>query len=227
MPETATMDVERRFPMSSAGIAALGSIHSGEDRGVALSESQSSVLPLVESRAGNEAAVTIRKLTRADGAAVDAVLAGLSPQSRYLRFHTGIGRVSAWMRQALADVDGHDRVGVVAEMATPAGPAAIGMAHLCRVDEVQAEVAVAVIDACQRRGVGRRLLEALRERAVDLGYYEVVARVLPENEPVLLLAHRTFPGLLSERRGDVVELRYPLGAVEQWEQEFLSSLKCR
>jgi hypothetical protein len=62
---------------------------------------------------------------------------------------------------------------------------------------------------------------------VDLGYYEVVARVLPENEPVLLLAHRTFPGLLSERRGDVVELRYPLGAVEQWEQEFLSSLKCR
>jgi L-amino acid N-acyltransferase YncA len=171
--------------------------------------------------------VTVREFTRADAAAVDAVLAGLSPQSRYLRFHTGVGRVSAWMREALADVDGHDRVGVVAEMATPEGSAAIGMAHLCRVDQLRGEVAVAVVDACQRRGVGRRLLEALRERAVELGYHEVVARVLPENVATLSLAHRACPGLRSQPRGDVVELRYALGAVEEWEREFLSSLKCR
>jgi GNAT superfamily N-acetyltransferase len=181
---------------------------------------------VVEPLADLEAAVTVRELTRTDGAAVDAVLARLSPRSRYLRFQTGIGRVNTWMRRALADVDGHDRVGMVAEMATPGGPAAIGLAHLYRVDEFRAEVAFAVVDACHRRGVGRRLLEALRERAVDLGYHEVVARVLPENDQVLRLAHRNFPGLLSQRRGDVVELRYPLGAFVDWEHEFLSSLKC-
>jgi GNAT superfamily N-acetyltransferase len=227
MPQTTATDVNRESLMPSAGIAVLRSIRWEEDRGAALPESHSSVLPMVASLANHEAAVTVRELTRADGAAVDAVLAGLSPESRHLRFHAGVGRVSAWMRRALADVDGHDRVGVVAEIATAGGSAAIGMAHLCRVDEFRAEVAVAVVDACHRRGVGRRLLEALRERAVELGYREVLAHVLPENVDVLRLAHRAFPGLLSQRRGDVMELRYPLGAVEEWEHEFLSSLKCR
>jgi len=227
MPETAATNVDRGLLMSSTGIAALGSIRSEEDRGADLSESQSSVLQVVESLADLEAAVTVRELTRADGAAVDAVIAGLSPQSRCLRFHSAVGRVPASMRRALADVDGHDRVGVVAEMATPEGSAAIGMAHLYRVDEVRAEVAVAVVDACHRRGVGRRLLEALRERAVELGYHEVFAHVMPENASVMFLARRAFPCLLSQRRGDVVEMRYLLDATGEWEHEFLSSLKCR
>jgi GNAT superfamily N-acetyltransferase len=213
--------------MSCAGIATLRSIRSRKDRGVALPKSQSNVLQVAECLADHEAAVTVRELTRIDGAAVGSVIAGLSPQSRCLRFHTGVGQARAWMREALADVDGDNRVGVVAEVATARGSAAIGMAHLYRVDELRAEVAVAVVDAWHRRGVGRRLLEALRERAVELGYHEVVARVLPDNGAVLSLAHRKFPGLLPQQRGDVVELRYPLGAIKEWEDEFLSSLKCR
>jgi len=175
----------------------------------------------------HEAAVTVRELTGTDGAAVDAVLTGLSPQSRYLRFNTGIDQVSAWMRRALADVDGHDCAGVVAEMATPAGPAAIGMAHLCRVDERRAEVAVVVVDAYQRHGVGRRLLETLGERAVDLGYQVIVADVLPKNDVILRFAHQRFPGVLSQYRDDVVELRYYLSLDQNWEEEILTALGCQ
>jgi ribosomal protein S18 acetylase RimI-like enzyme len=226
MPEAAATVMDRRPLMSSTGIAATRSSRSNEGRETVLLEPRSDVVQARELLPDHEAAVTVRELTGTDGAAVDAVLIGLSPQSRYLRFNTGIGQVSGWMRRALADVDGHNCVGVVAEMATLAGPAAIGMAHLCRVDERRAEVAVVVVDAYQRRGVGRRLLETLGERAVDLGYQVIVANVLPENDVAQRFAHQTFPGVLSQRRDDLVELRYHLSVAQDWEAEILSALRC-
>ncbi|HXV93793.1 MAG TPA: hypothetical protein VD813_10875, partial [Pseudonocardia sp.] len=60
--------------------------------------------------------VTVRPLGRAEApAAVDAVFAGLSPRSRFLRFHSPVPRLAPGVRERLTDLDGHARVALVAE----------------------------------------------------------------------------------------------------------------
>ena len=108
---------------------------------------------------------TIRELTGDDGAAVDAVFAGLSTHSRLLRYHSPLSRLTTPARAALLDVDGRDRLGLVAELPSPTGWGAVGMARLVRTGPDEAEIAVEVVDSWQRRGVGLRLLTELGARA--------------------------------------------------------------
>ena len=107
--------------------------------------------------------IHVRPLRRDEGAVLDTVFAGLSPQSRYLRFHSPIPQLAAPVRRALLAVDGRDHVALVAM----ARGEPVGIARLIR-DRLrpdEAEVAFEVVDAWQRRGVGRLLLTALAERA--------------------------------------------------------------
>jgi GNAT superfamily N-acetyltransferase len=190
------------------------------------SHSHSDPPPCSTSLHQERATLAVRELTRSDEAAVDTVFAGLSPNSRYFRFHTGSDRLVETVRRSLTDVDGHDRIGMIAEVATSGGWKPVGMAHLYRVGEHWGEVAVMVVDAWHRHGIGRQLLYALSERAVELGFQEVHARVVLENDAVLRLAHHLFPGVLSWWRGDVVELRYLISGTWNWDEAFSSSLKC-
>lgn len=148
-----------------------------------------------------------RVLDRATaGDAVDAVFDGLSPRSRYLRFHAPVPRLTAAMRAQLVDLDGYDRTALVAE----SGRRAIGIARLCATGCGAAELAVAVVDRWQRRGIGTRLITALGELAVELRYTELHATVLPENLPMISLARRVFPGVRLTAEEDAIALRYPL-----------------
>lgn len=152
----------------------------------------------------------VRELHRAEaGRAVDTVFHGLSPHSRYLRFHTPVPRLTAAMRERLTDLDGHRRTAVVAESRrTP-----VGIARLVATGDDTAEVAVAVVDPWQRRGVGTRLVTALGELAARLRYAELHGDVLGENEAVLRLVRRVFLGArLTRGEDDVVRVSYPLTA---------------
>ncbi|GAA1284895.1 hypothetical protein GCM10009609_57600 [Pseudonocardia aurantiaca] len=162
--------------------------------------------------------VTLRDLRRDEGDLLDALFAGLSPRSRYLRFHSPIPALSAGMRRALLDVDGRDRIALVAEAAdgTPVG---IGRAvrNTGRPDE--AEMAVSIVDAWHRRGIGRRLVTAVAQRAQVRGVRRLVARVLPENAAALGLFRSAFPVLLSHRDDDAIVLVAVLdnaGGTEGW-----------
>jgi GNAT superfamily N-acetyltransferase len=73
----------------------------------------------------------------------------------------------------------------------------------------QAELAVAVVDRWQRHGVGRRLLEALGDLAVELGYVEIYGDVLAENEVMVRLLQRVFPGALPRWDDGVVRVPLP------------------
>lgn len=138
---------------------------------------------------------------------VDAVFAGLSPRSRYLRFHSPVPRLSAHLRARLADLDGHRRAALVAEVqGTP-----IGIARLIATGDDEAETALAVVDAWQRRGVGSRLLTALTELAADLGYARLTGTVLPENAAMLALAAKLAPTSRPTWDGEVVRLVLPVG----------------
>ena len=155
--------------------------------------------------------LSTRHLTSADGAAVDAVFAGLSEQSRYLRFHTPMPRLPGSMRRSLLDVDGHDRAALVAEVPGPRGTSPVGMARLDRTGPCQAELAIAVVDAWQGLGIGRRLMTELSELADRQGYSLLQAYVLRENQRALRLLETVFPGALMHWEGHVVQVDCPVG----------------
>ena len=159
------------------------------------------------------APVVVHPLHRAvAGHAVDTVFAGLSPHSRYLRFHSPVPRLSAQVRERLVDVDGRRRAAVVAEAVGPRGVEPIGIARIAGAGCGPAEMSVAVVDAWQRRGVGTRLLTAVADLAERLGYDELHGTVLPENAAMLGMARRVAPWLRARYDGEVVQLVVPLGA---------------
>jgi len=141
--------------------------------------------------------------------AVDAVFEGLSARSRYQRFHAPTPRLTSSARRVLTDVDGSRHAAVCARI----GGDPIGIARLIEVGECGAEIAVAVVDRWQRRGVGRRLLEALTEIAARLGVAELHGDVLPDNEAMLALVRKVLPGVRLIREIDTIRLSYPLAWV--------------
>jgi GNAT superfamily N-acetyltransferase len=144
-----------------------------------------------------------------DDAALDAVFAGMGTQSRFLRFHSPVPRLRHGMRSALLHLDGRDRAALVAELPSRDGWAPIGIARLVRTDDRQAELAVAVVDSWQHHGVGQRLLEALGDLAAELGYAELYAHVLRENDVMVRLLQRVFPGALPRGADGIVRVPLP------------------
>lgn len=151
------------------------------------------------------APITIRSLRRDEDDLLDDVVARMSPRSRYLRFHSPVQALDDRMRRVLLDVDGRDHVALVAEAddGTP-----IGIARMIRDRQArgEAEVAFAVVDAWHRRGVGRRLLTALVDRAPDLGIYRLHAHVLAGNDAALGLFRDVLGVVLTRPDEDAVHL---------------------
>src|SRR6478609_9622672 len=154
--------------------------------------------------------INVRPLRRDEGALLDTVFTGLSPRSRYLRFHSPLARLTGPIRRALLAVDGRDHVALVA---VSARGEPVGIARLIR-DRLrpdEAEVALEVVDAWHRRGVGRLLLTALADLAEPLGVRRVHALVLPENTAAFALLRSVFPVCLARPGRDATELVCPLG----------------
>jgi GNAT superfamily N-acetyltransferase len=165
--------------------------------------------------------VVVRDLRRDDGELLDALMAGLSPHSRYLRFHAPIPALSAAMRSALLDVDGRDRIALVAEVDTTddSGGTPVGIARMSRDRRApaEAEIAVSTVDAWHRRGVGRLLVSAVAERARAVGVRRLTARVLRENRAAIALFRSVFPVSLTHWDDDAVVLVALLGdGIDDW-----------
>jgi RimJ/RimL family protein N-acetyltransferase len=155
--------------------------------------------------------IRVRRMTRADEAALDEIFAGLSERSRFLRYHSATPRLTARMRRALLDIDGTRHLAHMAEVAEPDGHRAIGVARLFSLGAGRAEVAVEVVDAWHRRGVGALLLKSISSAAAELGYVEVHAEVLPENRPVRRLLAEVFPNAVVNRGDGTVHVRDRVG----------------
>jgi RimJ/RimL family protein N-acetyltransferase len=160
--------------------------------------------------------VHVRHLRHDEGVMLDAVFAGLSPQSRYLRYHSPVRELTAPTRRALLDVDGRDHVAVVA--LSPQGEA-VGTARIIRDTSRSddAEIAFEVVDAWQGRGVGRRLVTVIVEEAGRIGVSRVRARVLTENTAALALLRSVFPICLARPDGEAIELVCLLPGASRWE----------
>ncbi len=110
-----------------------------------------------------------------------------SPESRYRRFFSPTPRLSAAQLRYLTEVDHHEHEALQAvDLQTNEG---LGVARFVRSpdDPTIAEVAVAVVDDWQGRGLASALLHDLAARARDEGIERFSASVLAENDPIMNL----------------------------------------
>lgn len=152
----------------------------------------------------------LRDLRPGEHATVQAVFDGLSPASRERRFHGPVRELTPRTLAALSAADGRDHVVVVAELGWGRRRRPVGLARLVRTGPASAELAVEVVDAAQGRGIGSRLVEATRLRAMELGHRVVEADVLEDNAPMLRLLRQHYSEVEAVRSRGVLHLRCPV-----------------
>jgi RimJ/RimL family protein N-acetyltransferase len=145
---------------------------------------------MIETELNDGTPVCIRRVRREDEARIREGIAKLSPQSRYLRFFSGMREAPPQVLRVLASPDGHDHLAWGALRSDLPDTPALGVVHAFREkdDPGSAEFSVAVIDEYHGRGLARLLtavllLDCARER---LKHFTV--HILPENRPALALA---------------------------------------
>ncbi len=122
----------------------------------------------------------LRAATPDDHEDIVAFYDGLSPESRYLRFH-GFGRTDL-AAKALIEASGEDRVGLIGHQ----GGRIVAAAQYDVLREPGvAEVAFAVADDFRRRGTATRMLEQLAQIGAEHGLGRFDAEVLTSNRPML------------------------------------------
>jgi RimJ/RimL family protein N-acetyltransferase len=134
-------------------------------------------------RDGSE--VEIRALRREDEIAMLAAIERTSAQSLQRRFFVMKRHFSEKERDFFMNVDFKNHVAIVA-VAKEAGREVIaGGGRYIVVEPGQAEMAFAVVDSWQGRGIGSILMRHLVKFAKDAGLQELTADVLPENAPMI------------------------------------------
>jgi N-acetylglutamate synthase-like GNAT family acetyltransferase len=128
--------------------------------------------------------ITIRPLRRGDSEAIQAVFDGLGPRSRLLRFGGAKNLLLASDLELLTRVDENHHV-LVAYI----GREPVGVARLVRDGKV-AEVAFAVADRWQHRGIGTVLVERLAADARAAGIESFRADIAPGNTASQALLRR-------------------------------------
>ncbi len=110
------------------------------------------------------------------------LVADCSPESRYLRFHTGMDTLRPAMAKQLADVD--PREGEVFGLRNWRGRL-VAEARYTRISPDVADFAVLIADRYQGRGLGPILLSQLFKQAADSGIVAMHADVLPSNTRIV------------------------------------------
>src|SRR5438270_3290697 len=145
--------------------------------------------------------VTVRPVRPSDEAALAHFFASLSLESRVLRFFAAVANADPLAR-GMVDVDYTSRYGIVAL----AGSDSQIVGHAMYVTEAarKAELALAIADAYQGRGLGTILLGQLAEAAASAGIDVLEAIVKPENHRMLsMLRESGFPLTVRSEPGEV------------------------
>ena len=164
----------------------------------------------VELREGTK--VHLRPIVAADEPLLHEAVAAMSERTVYFRFFSPIKRMSDALAHRLAVVDYNDRFAIVATTHRPnAKERIVGVARYDRARGTDvAEVAVAVIDEFQRRGLGSALLAELARVGRSHGIKTFSLIVLPENREMLDLLRKM--GWIHQAKlvGGVYEISFEL-----------------
>jgi acetyl coenzyme A synthetase (ADP forming)-like protein len=152
----------------------------------------------------------LRAPTAEDADGVLGFFSDLSDRSRYLRFH-GALRPDARLVEPFLRSDWTERGSLMGTLESRI----VALASYVRLrDPATAEIAFAVADSEQGRGIGTRLLEQLALRGAEAGIGNFVAEVMAENRAALaVFADAGFEVVRELDRGEV-ELRFPIAATD-------------
>lgn len=134
--------------------------------------------------------IVVRPVDPRDAAAEQAFVAGLSPSSRFRRFHFALNELPRAMLQAFIHADQVAHVALVAEDEAADHRIVGDVRYVLDRDSRTAEFALAVSDAWQGLGLGRRLMMKLLSRARNSGVRRLTGEVLVDNTPMLKLMRR-------------------------------------
>jgi GNAT superfamily N-acetyltransferase len=153
--------------------------------------------------------ILVRQAGGGDLGGLRDFLAGLSAQTRHLRFFAGVP-ASAGMLRIMAG----QRPDADALVATRNG---LIIGHAMAVDTAEptgaaaTEIGVVVADAWQGQGVGSGLIRALAARAQDRGATTLLMEVMAENRRVLAMIAGRWPDARHDRSGPYVTVCARLG----------------
>ncbi len=154
---------------------------------------------------GESHGLVIRELSPHGRAVLPFVFGRLGARSRQQRFLAVKQRLHAHEIERLIDVDHWHREALVAWTPPPRAP--VGVARYSRREQFdRAELAVAVVDEWQRRGVGRALLEALSRRALRAGVRHFELSTLIDNHGAMALVRHAGPLQPIALEGGVAEM---------------------
>jgi len=123
--------------------------------------------------------VTLRPLVHDETAPLLGVFDGMSMVSRWMRYLSGLPRLSPGMLSRLTDIDGDHHVAWLAHL----DDEPVGIARYVRLKDrpTTAEVAFEVVDRLHRRGLGTVLLDTITTVAAARGIRQVQATLAPSN----------------------------------------------
>ena len=140
---------------------------------------------------------------------------GLSEHSLYLRFH-GFPALGPKLVEPVLEPDWAERGSLLGSL----DGRVVALANWVRLrDPRAAEVAFAVGDDYQRRGIGTRLLEQLAARAAEAGIEEFVAEVLHENAAMLGVFREAGFAVTRAGEGGEVEVRFPIASTHGYREQ--------
>lgn len=142
-----------------------------------------------ERRLADGRSVTIRPIRSADEALVREFVAGLSAESRYLRFHKWVASPSDRLIHFLTDID-HDRhVAFVCTFKHGQTEQIIGEArYIAEPGSKRCELGIVVADPWRKSGIAGLLLATLIQAARARGFEQMEGMVLRTNSSMLRFA---------------------------------------
>lgn len=159
----------------------------------------------------------LRLIRPTDTEIIAAGFARLSPQSRYRRFLSERAELHTQDLSYLTQIDQRDHFAIGALLDLPGKPGdGLGIARFVRLPGRPdvAEAAVAVIDAVQRKGLGRILLQRLAAAARERGIDRFACEVLETNLPIHNMLHDLGLKDLPEARDGVISVELPIADLD-------------
>jgi RimJ/RimL family protein N-acetyltransferase len=131
-----------------------------------------------------ESCIAIRPATREDQSRIQALVRGLTPRSRYLRFFSGIQELTQPWLERFSRADPRSDFSLLA--LARKGGAAVGMAQYSADPYPgRADIAVVVADRWQGVGLGKELVRRVVTAARAAGVQRIEGEVLAENRAML------------------------------------------
>ena len=140
----------------------------------------------------------------------------LSPRAKYLRFHHVPKETTPDDALRYCTVDYKSTFAIVAEVRREQREEIVGLGRYYRLpDKPSAEVAFAVEDDYQARGIGTRLMEVLVKAALENGITMFQAEVLADNQEIMGVFQNYGFHVTSELEAGVYHVAFPIAATRR------------